>query len=407
MPGPLDGIRVLDLTRVLAGPWCTQLLGDLGAEVIKIENPQGGDDTRKWGPPWLKDKEGNETAEAAYYLGANRNKSSVSLNLKSEKGIEIVKSLVEKCDIFIENFKVGGLKKMGLDYESLIAINPQLIYLSITGFGQTGPMSSQPGYDYLIQGFGGLMSITGQADDMPGGGPQRVGVPIVDINAGLYATIGILSALHHRNNTDQGQYIDLALLDSQVGWLGNQAMNYLVGGNVPERTGNGHPNLVPYQPFSTRDGEIIIAVGNDRQFVTLCEVIGSPELAGDSDFLTNADRITNRHVLVETIASKIYTQTSEHWLSTLPTAGVPCSEINNIEQVFNHPQVDAREMKIELPHPLSGTVPGVANPLKFSKTKIEYKKAPPMQGADTMAILKDLLGYSLEELDSYKKNNII
>ena len=407
MPGPLDGIRVIDLTRVLAGPWCTQLLGDLGADVIKVEHPVGGDDTRHWGPPWLKDEEGNETEEAAYFFSANRNKSSIALNLKTEKGIEILKELVKQADVFVENFKVGGLEKLGLGYDDLKKINPKLIYLSITGFGQTGPMASQPGYDYLIQGLGGLMSITGQADGEPGGGPQRVGVAIVDINAGFYATIGILSAIVHRTNTGQGQYIDLALLDSQVGWLANQAMNYLIGGKVPERTGNGHPNLVPYQPFETQDGNVIIAVGNDRQFEFLCASIERPELADDAKFSTNATRIAHRKEIVAFIAQEIKKQSTDHWLSALPAAGVPCSVINSIDQVFDHPQVKSREMRIDLPHPLSGNVPGVGNPLKFSESKVAYRKAPPMHGADTAAVLSALLDMSEEDMGKLKGDGII
>ena len=407
MPGPLHGIRVIDLTRVLAGPWCTQLLGDLGAEVIKVEHPVGGDDTRKWGPPWLKDSDGNETKEAAYFYSANRNKSSITLNLKSEQGIKILKQLIGEADVFVENFKVGGLKKMGLGYDDLKAINPKLIYLSITGFGQTGPLASQPGYDYLIQGLGGLMSITGQADGEPGGGPQRVGVPIVDLNAGFYATIGILSAIIHRTQTHQGQYIDLALLDSQVGWLANQAMNYLIGEKVPERTGNGHPNLVPYQPFETEDGNIIIAVGNDRQFQILCELIECSELADDAKFITNATRVAHRHEIVTLIGQEIKKQPNEYWLKALPAAGVPCSIINTIDQVFDHPQVKSREMRIDLPHPLSGSVPGVGNPLKFSQSKIEYRKAPPLHGADTSSVLSTLLDMDDEEISELEANGII
>ena len=405
--GPLNGMLVLDLSRVLAGPWCTQILGDLGARVIKIEHPDSGDDTRKWGPPWLKDKNGNDTDEAAYFCSANRNKSSVTINLKTENGIKILKKLVAKSDIFIENFKVGGLAKMGLDYAPLSTINPRLIYLSITGFGQTGPMAGQPGYDYLIQGLGGLMSITGQADNTPGGVPQRVGVPIVDINAGLYATIGILSALHHRNQTNQGQYIDLALLDSQVGWLANQAANYLIGGQVPVRTGNQHPNLTPYQPFATNDGDIIIAVGNDRQFKILCQLIGRATIADEAQYLTNAARVENRSALVAIIAGEIIKQPSAFWLSALPDAGVPCSRINNIEQVFDEPQIIARGMKIDLPHALTDSLPGVANPLKFSKTEIEYTKAPPLHGADTEDVLSDILGYNAFELEALKKSGVI
>ncbi len=407
MTGPLKGVRVLDLTRILAGPWCTQLLGDLGADVIKIEHPDTGDDTRKWGPPWLKDSEGNETGDAAYFFSANRNKSSVALNLKSEKGLTILKELVAGSDVFVENFKVGGLAKMGLDYESLKVINPSLIYLSITGFGQTGPMASQPGYDYLIQGLGGLMSITGQADSEPGGGPQRVGVAIADINTGFYSVIAILSALYHRTASGKGQYIDLALLDCQVGWLANQAMNYLIGGKIPERTGNGHPNLVPYQPFTTADGNIIIAVGNNRQFEALCAFINLPDLATDERYRDNADRIKNRESLIQIISGEIVKHNDAHWLAGLPVAGVPCSIINDIKQVFDHPQVQARNMQIELPHPVAGKVPGVANPINFSDTKIEYRTAPPLHGQDTRRILGELLGYDEETIDELEKDNTI
>ena len=407
MAGALQGIRVLDLTRILAGPWCTQLLGDLGADVIKIEHPDTGDDTRKWGPPWLKDSDGNETGDAAYFFSANRNKASVSLNLKSEKGVAILKALVAISDVFVENFKVGGLARLGLDYDSLKTLNPGLIYLSITGFGQTGPMASQPGYDYLIQGLGGLMSITGQADSEPGGGPQRVGIAIADINTGFYSVIAILSALYHRTTSGKGQHIDLALLDCQVGWLANQAMNYLIGGKIPQRTGNGHPNLVPYQPFATADGNIIIAVGNNKQFEALCEFIHLPELSQDARYSTNADRIENRESLIQTISDEIVKHKDDYWLAGLPAAGVPCSIINNIEQVFDHPQVKARNMQIELPHPVAGKVPGVANPINFSETKVEYRTAPPIHGQDTRRILSELLGYDEEAIDNLEKNNTV
>lgn len=407
MSAPLSGVRVLDLTRILAGPWCTQLLGDLGAEVLKIEHPEKGDDTRKWGPPWLKDEEGNETSDAAYFFAANRNKSSITLNLKTEKGLAILKELVKQSDVFVENFKVGGLAKMGLDYESLKTLNPNLIYLSITGFGQTGPMASQPGYDYLIQGLGGLMSITGQADGEPGAGPQRVGVAIADLNTGFYATIAILSALLSRKDTGKGQYIDLALLDCQVGWLANQAMNYLIGGEVPQRTGNGHPNLVPYQPFFTEDGNIIIAVGNDRQFQSLCNFIGRSDLSSDPLFLTNADRVKNREELISILNQEIKKHPDSHWLDGLPKAGIPCSIINDIEQVFDHPQVKAREMQIELTHSKVGPIPGVANPIKFSESEIEYRSAPPVHGEHTLETLKTLLGYNDQTLQELQDENVI
>ncbi|NKB62922.1 MAG: CoA transferase [Gammaproteobacteria bacterium] len=406
MTAPLKGIRVLDLTRVLAGPWCTQILGDLGADIIKVENPDRGDDTRQWGPPWLKDENGIETSESAYYLSANRNKSSIKLNLKSDEGLEVLRKLVAESDVFIENFKVGGLAKMRLDYESLKLINPQLIYLSITGFGQTGPMANQPGYDYLIQGLGGLMSITGQPDHVPGGGSQRVGVAISDLTTGMYAAIGILSALHHRHASGKGQYIDLALLDTQVSWLANQATNYLIGGKVPQRTGNWHPNLAPYQPFPTSDGEVIIAVGNDRQFGFLCEFIGMPELIDNPLYQTNPARNQNRESLSELIAREIAKFPGDYWLDGLPKVGVPCSAINTIDKTFAHEQVKAREMEIKLDHPLSGTVAGVGNPLKFSETPVEYRKAPPLHGEDTYRVLSEVLGLSrseithLEEIDA-------
>ncbi len=407
MTSPLSGTRVVDLSRILAGPWCTQMLGDLGAEVIKIEHPETGDDTRKWGPPWLKDEDGNETKDAAYFFAANRNKSSVTLNLKSAEGISVLKDIIRKSDILVENFKVDGLAKMGLGYADLKEINPELIYVSITGFGQTGPMAKQPGYDYLIQGLGGLMSITGQADGQPGGGPQRVGVAIADINSGFYATISILSALLHRKETGEGQYIDISLLDCQVGWLVNQAMNFLIGGKVPQRTGNRHPNLVPYQPFKTADGDIIIAVGNDNQFKALCSFIQQPQWAEDDRFSVNSKRIENRVELIYMISKEVEKQPDKYWLEGLPAAGVPCSIINDIEQVFDHPQVKARNMKVDLPHPVAGSVPGVANPIKFSKSDIEYRSAPPAHGQHTRTTLKSILGYDDDKIDRLKQDGIV
>ena len=407
MSAPLSGLRVVDLSRILAGPWCTQLLGDLGAEVIKVEHPERGDDTRQWGPPWLKDEAGEPTAESSYYLSANRNKASIALDIKTIEGCDIVKELVAKSDIFVENFKVGGLKKYGLDYDALRKINPGLIYLSITGFGQTGPMASQPGYDYLIQGLGGLMSITGESDEQPGGGPQRVGIAISDVTTGLYGTIGILSALHHRNRTGEGQYIDLALLDTQVGWLANQASNYLTGGVLPKRTGKWHPNLAPYQPFRTADGSIIIAVGNDSQFVSLCRCIGLQEMATDPRFITNPARNKNREALEQLIQQQIDKQPSSYWLENLPKEGVPASAINNIAETFDMPQVKAREMQIELDHPLSGKVAGVANPLKFSASPVEYRNAAPVHGADTESVLSELLGYDADKIRRLQDQKVI
>ena len=399
MIAPLTGLRVIDMSRILAGPWCTQLLGDLGAEVIKIEHPERGDDTRQWGPPWLKDTDGKETGESSYYLSTNRNKASVTLDIKTLAGREVLKKLVAKSDIFVENFKVGGLKNYGLDYDALQALNSGLIYVSITGFGQTGPMASQPGYDYLIQGLGGLMSITGQPDNTPGGGPQRVGVAISDITTGLYATIGILSALHHRDRTGEGQYIDLALLDTQVGWLANQASNYLTGGVLPERTGKWHPNLAPYQPFRTSDGNIIIAVGNDSQFSALCNLLGREDLINDERFTTNPMRNRNRLALEELLQRELAKHPSNYWLERLPEAGVPASAINTIAEAFEMPQIKARGMLIELEHPLSATIPAVANPLKFSRTPVEYRNAAPTHGADTKMVLESVLGLNQKEIE--------
>ena len=390
MTGPLAGLRVIDLSRILAGPWCTQLLGDLGAEVIKIEHPKRGDDTRHWGPPWLKDKEGRPTRESSYYLSANRNKYSVALDIKKEADRRDLIALIQDSDIVVENFKVGGLKQYGLDYDTLAADHPGLIYVSITGFGQTGPMARQPGYDYLIQGLGGLMSITGQPDGEPGGGPQRVGIAITDITTGLYAAIGVLSALHHRNQTGEGQYIDLALLDTMVGWLANQGSNYLTGGVVPGRTGKWHPNLAPYQPFKTRDGDIILAVGNDSQFRSLCSFIDQPALADDPRFETNPLRNANRGELEEVLQAAFSKQPTDYWLTNLPAQGVPASAINTIEETLDMPQVKARGMQIELPHPLAGVIQGIANPLKFSRTPATYRRPPPMHGADTEEILTRL-----------------
>lgn len=390
MAGPLKGLKVVDLSRILAGPWCTQLLGDLGAEVYKIEHPAQGDDTRQWGPPWLKDKQGNETGESSYYLSTNRNKYSVALDIKDEKQRQELLLLVAESDIFIENFKVGGLKKYGLDYDSLQRINPGLIYISITGFGQTGPMASQPGYDYLIQGLGGLMSITGQPDGEPGGGPQRVGVAITDITTGLYAAIGILAALNHRNNTGEGQYIDLALLDTMIGWLANQGSNYLTGGVVPQRTGKWHPNLAPYQPFKSSDGNFILAVGNNTQFTALCDFVGLGALARDERFSTNPMRNRNRLELEQLLQAQFSTQSNSYWLEHLPAQGVPASAINSIKDAFDMPQVKARGMQIELEHPVAGKIPGIANPLKFSATPVEYRNPAPLHGADTDAVLKQV-----------------
>jgi crotonobetainyl-CoA:carnitine CoA-transferase CaiB-like acyl-CoA transferase len=399
-PAPLTGIRVLDLTRVLAGPWCTQNLADLGAEVIKIERPGAGDDTRAWGPPYLKDEAGNDTTEAAYYLSANRNKMSVALDIASPRGAELVRELALQSDILVENFKVGGLKKYGLDYESLKAINPRLIYCSITGFGQTGPYASRPGYDFMIQGMGGLMSITGERDDLPGGGPQKAGVAVADLMTGMYSTVGILAALLERANSGLGQHIDMALLDCQVSMMANQNLNFMTSGVAPKRAGNAHQNLVPYQVFAAADGHLIVAVGNDSQFRNYCGAIGLPELSADPRFSTNPQRVKNRTELVPLLAERMATGARDHWLAALEAVGVPAGPINTLDQVYEDPHVLARQMKRELPHPAAGKVPMAASPLKFSDSPVEYRRPPPMLGEHTAQVLAEKLGLSAEDIQA-------
>ncbi|KCB47746.1 CoA-transferase family III protein [Bordetella hinzii 1277] len=397
---PLAGIRVLDLTRVLAGPWCTQNLADLGAEVIKIERPGAGDDTRAWGPPYLKNAAGENTSEAAYYLSANRNKFSVALDIASPRGAELVRALAKQCDIVVENFKVGGLRKYGLDYESLKAINPRIIYCSITGFGQTGPYASRPGYDFMIQGMGGLMSITGERDDLPGGGPQKAGVAVADLMTGMYSTVGILAAIIERERSGLGQHIDMALLDCQVAMLANQNLNFMTSGKAPQRAGNAHQNLVPYQVFAAADGHLIVAVGNDGQFRNYCRVVGLPELADDPRYATNPQRVRNRDALVPLLAERMATGARDTWLAELEAAGVPAGPINTLDQVYEDPQVLARGMKRELPHALAGSVPIAASPLKLSDTPVEYRRPAPMLGEHTRQILSERLGLSDEEIQA-------
>ena len=407
MAGPLTGLRVLDLSRVMAGPWCTQILADMGAEVIKIERPVSGDDTRHWGPPWLEDRDGNETRESAYYLSANRGKHSVTVDMGQPEGQALIRELAAQSDILVENFKRGGLARKGLDYTTLEAINPGLIYCSITGFGQTGPMAALAGYDYLIQAQGGLMSITGAADGEPGAGPQRVGMAVADLTTGMNATIAILGALHHRHLTGEGQYIDMALLDVQVSWLANQAQNYFCSGTPPTRTGEYHPNLVPYQPFPTADGEkVIIAIGNDGQFQRFCQAVGRPELAEAPRFATNPERVRHRLELVPIMVEITRSRTAAEWISLLGEIAVPCGPIQNIAQVFDDPQVKAREMKIEL-ESRHGPVPGVANPIKYSRTQLEYRKAPPALGEDTEAVLARLLGKAPAEIAGLRQRGVI
>lgn len=394
----LSGIRVLDLSRILAGPWATQLLADLGAEVIKIERPGSGDDTRRWGPPYLKDAVGAPTGESAYYLGANRGKRSVAIDFAHPEGAALVRRLAAESHVLVENFKVGGLAAFGLDYASLHALNPALVYCSITGYGQTGPYAGRAGYDAAIQAQGGLMSLTGAPDDASGGGPQKVGIAVADLMAGMYASVGILAALRHAEATGEGQHIDLALLDTQVGWLANQAMNYLVGGELPTRRGTAHPNIVPYQAMPTADGHFMLAVGNDAQFQRMCEVLDASELARDPCYASNAERVAHRDTLIADLSDRFRTQPSAHWLQQLETAGVPCGPVNRLDQVFADPQVQARGMLIDLPHPLANQVPLVANPLRLSATPVVYERAPPLLGADTWTVLGDRLEISDVEL---------
>jgi crotonobetainyl-CoA:carnitine CoA-transferase CaiB-like acyl-CoA transferase len=397
-PAPLTGIRVLDLTRVLAGPWCTQNLADLGAEVIKIERPGAGDDTRGWGPPYIKDAQGNDTSEAAYYASANRNKKSVALDIASEQGARLVRELAKQSDILVENFKVGGLRKYGLDYDSIQAINPALIYCSITGFGQTGPYASRAGYDFMIQGMGGLMSITGERDDLPGGGPQKAGVAVADLMTGMYSTVGILAALHERSRSGLGQHIDMALLDCQVAMLANQNLNYMTTGVAPKRAGNAHQNLVPYQVFAAADGHLIVAVGNDSQFRAYCGVIGRPGLPDDVRFKTNSNRVIHRDILVPMLVEAMKAQSRDHWLEALEKVGVPAGPINNIDQVYQDPQVQARGMVQTLPHAAAGQAPVGASPLKLSGSPVTYRHAAPLLGEHTEQVLRERLGLTDDEI---------
>ncbi|MFW1737315.1 CaiB/BaiF CoA-transferase family protein [Acinetobacter sp. ULE_I001] len=397
--GALNGIRVLDLSRVLAGPWCGQILADLGAEVIKVERPKLGDDTRSWGPPWMKDDAGQETREAAYYQSTNRNKLSVAIDIANPEGQALIKALIQDTDVVIENYKAGSLKKYGLDYASLSEINPKLVYCSITGFGQNGPRAEEPGYDFIIQGMGGLMSITGEKDDLPGGGPQKVGVAFSDLSTGLYSTIAIQAALLNRHMTGLGQHIDMALLDVQIATMANQGMNYLSSGKVPVRYGNAHANIVPYQLFKAADREFIIACGNDTQFIQLCRSIGLPELPNDVRFTRNADRVKHRDEVIEILSKHFLSKTADEWVSAIYAAKVPVGVINNLEQAFNEPQVIAREMLVEMQHPQREKLTVVGSPIKLSRTPVEYRNAPPLLGEHTQTILGRIISPAkLEEL---------
>ena len=408
----LDGIRVLDLSRVLAGPWCTQTLADLGADVIKIERPGSGDDTRSWGPPFLTADDGSETHEAAYYLGANRNKRSVTCDIAQSEGQALVRQLAEHCDVFIENFKVGDMARYGLDYASLKAINPRLVYCSLTGFGQSGPYAPRAGYDYIIQGMGGLMSVTGERDDL-NGGPQKVGVAVADLFTGMYATVGILAALRHAERTGEGQHLDMALLDTQVAMLANLGANYLVSDKAPGRMGNAHQNIVPYQVFEVApraDGGkdfIILAVGNDGQYAKFCEVAGRPDLASEPRFVKNADRVRHRAELVPMLEAVMKTRAKADWLSALEAAKVPCGAINSLDEVFADPQVQARGMVTHWQHPLRADLPLVSSPIKLEKTPVRTDRPPPMLGQHTDEVLGELLGVDAARLATLRDRQVI
>jgi crotonobetainyl-CoA:carnitine CoA-transferase CaiB-like acyl-CoA transferase len=413
---PLSGVRVLDLSRVLAGPWCTQTLADLGADVIKVERPPsrtgpGGDDTRGWGPPFLQDRSGADTAEAAYYLGTNRNKRSITVDIAQPDGQALMRRMALQSDVFVENYKVGDMARYGLDCASLSALNPRLVYCSITGFGQTGPYRDRAGYDYAIQGMGGLMSVTGPSraeitDDAPGGGPQKVGVAVADLFTGMYATTAILAALRHRDHTGQGQAIDMALLDTQVAMLANLGANFLTTGKAPQRMGNAHQNIVPYQVFEVADGHMILAVGNDSQFAKFCEVAGQPGLAADPRFARNADRVRHRAALVPMLAVLMKVRTRADWLRSLEAAKVPSGPINDLADVFADPQVRERGMTVTLPHPLAGSVQLVASPMKFSATPVQYQRPPPLLGEHTGEVLREL-GLSEREIAALRAANTV
>ncbi|QLB59403.1 CoA transferase [Acinetobacter indicus] len=403
--GALTGFRVLDLSRILAGPWCSQILADLGAEVIKIEKPDHGDDTRIWGPPWLKNNQQQDTHESAYYLSANRGKHSVAVDLSTPEGQQIIKKIAETSDVVIENYKAGSLKKYGLDYESLSHINPRLVYCSITGFGQHGPRAHEPGYDFIIQGMGGMMSVTGERDDLPGGGPQKAGLAFADLTTGLYSAIAIQAALLSREKTGEGQHIDMALLDTQVASLSVLAMNYLTSGKVPGRFGNAHANIVPYQVFKAQEGEFIIACGNDQQFLALCDAIGLPEVPKDPRFSRNSGRVMHREEVSQILQQHFYTQPAKTWVDLIRAVKVPVGMINNLQQTLEEEQVLAREMVIQMPHTLREDYTSIGSPIKLSKTPVEYKKAPPCLGEDTDNILSQFL--SAEEMQAYKAKKII
>lgn len=407
MAGPLAGIRVLDLSRVLAGPWAGQNLADLGAEVVKIERPGVGDDSRAFGPPWVKDAQGRDTKDSAYFTAANRGKKSATVNLQRPEGQALVRELAAKSDVLLENYKYGDLQRYGLGYDDLKIINPRLIYCSVTGFGHTGPYKERPGYDFMIQGMGGMMSVTGEPDGAPGGGPQRAGVPIADIITGMYASIAVCAALAHRAQSGQGQHLDLALLDSQIALLAYQNTNYFATGKPPRRIGNLHPNIVPYQPFRASDGEVILACGNDNLYRRFCAAAGCAELAADPRFATNGKRVENRDELARLLGAIFARRTKKEWVELLDAAGVPNGPINDIAQVFDEPQVRARGVRIELEHPVAGKLPMVASPMRFSGTPLEHKRPPPLLGEHTEEILRGLLGKTAAEIAQLRAGDVI
>jgi crotonobetainyl-CoA:carnitine CoA-transferase CaiB-like acyl-CoA transferase len=407
MPGPLSHLRVLDLSRVLAGPWAAQNLADLGAEVIKVERPGAGDDTRGWGPPWMKDGQGKDTTESAYFLSVNRNKKSVTLDISKPGGQQIARELADKCHVLIENYKVGTLKKYGLGYEKIKSTNPSIIYCSVTGFGQDGPYAPRPGYDFIFQGMGGLMSITGERDGQPGAGPQKVGIAITDVLTGMYASVAILAAITHRERTGQGQYIDAALLDTMVAFNANQIVSYLCSGKIPVRWGNAHPQVVPYEVFPTADGHIILAIGNDGQFERFCEVADAAALAQEPRFKTMSQRIIHRGELIPLITELMRTRSKREWIELLEAATVPCGPINNMKEVFEDPQVQHRQLRVDMPHPLGGVAPVVASPMRLSETPVEYRLAPPTLGQHNEGVLRDLLGKSDAEIARLKAAGIV
>ncbi|MFX1681461.1 CaiB/BaiF CoA-transferase family protein [Mitsuaria sp. CC2] len=407
----LKGVRVLDLSRVLAGPWCTQTLADLGADVIKVERPPkgghpGGDDTRGWGPPYLKDRDGQDTAEAAYYLGANRNKRSVAIDIASPRGQDLIRELARRADVLVENYKVGDLTRYGLDAAALLEINPRLVFCSVTGFGQTGPYRDRAGYDYAVQGLGGLMSVTGEADALPGGGPQKVGVAVADLFTGMYATVAILAALRHRDATGHGQVVDMALLDTQVAMLANLGANYLTTGKAPRRMGNAHQNIVPYQVFQASDGHLIVAVGNDGQFVKFCELLGLPELPRDPRYATNSQRVRHRDELVPQLAARVAERPRQHWLDAMEAAKVPGGAINDLSEVFDDPQVQHRGMVVSMPHPHSDALRVVASPMKLSETPVAYRLPPPLMGQHTDEVLAEL-GHGPDAIAAWREEGVI